>query len=127
MDVTGDVRVLVVDDDTASRLLSSAVIEAEGATVHEAVDGRQGLQQAFALLPHLIVTDVMMPVLDGFGFVDALRQDDRTAAIPLVFLSGETDPEIAVRARRAGALGYLTKPLDATLIGPLLAGAAAGA
>lgn len=105
-------RVLIVDDDPAIRMLCSVNLQIEGLPVLEAVDGEHGLEQARSERPDLVVTDVMMPGLDGFQLAEALRSDDRTRQIPLIFLSGEAGPANTERAHELGALAYLTKPFD---------------
>ena len=115
-------RVLVVDDDPAIRMLCAVNLEIEGLVVLEAADGRRALEQARYGHPDLVVTDVMMPGLDGFDLAEALRRDERTREIPLIFLSGEADPANADRARRLGALAYLTKPFDPPALASLVAG-----
>ena len=87
-------RVLVVDDDPAMRLLCAINLELEGLVVLEAEDGLSALARARAEKPDLVVTDVSMPRLDGFGLAEALRRDRRTRRIPLVFLSGETNVDL---------------------------------
>jgi CheY-like chemotaxis protein len=115
-------RVLVVDDDPAIRMLCAVNLEIEGLVVLEAADGRRALEQARYEHLDLVVTDVMMPGLDGFDLAEALRRDERTREIPLIFLSGEADPASADRARRLGALAYLTKPFDPPALASLVAG-----
>jgi len=116
-------RVLVVDDDPAIRLLCSINLQIDGFVVLEAEDGRRGLEQACSEHPDVIVTDVKMPGLDGFQLAEALRSNERTRQIPLIFVSGETDPANAGRARELGALAYLTKPFDPPALTSLVAGA----
>lgn len=116
-------RVLVVDDDPASRMLCSINLKCEGVVVLEAADGRRGLEQARSERPDLVVTDVRMPGLDGFQLAEALRRDERTRQIPLVFISAETEPANAARAHKLGALAYLTKPFDPPALASLVAGA----
>ncbi|MGZ4353116.1 MAG: response regulator [Gaiellaceae bacterium] len=115
-------RVLVVDDDPAIRMLCSVNLQLEGLVVLEATDGRHGLEQARSHRPDLVLTDVMMPGLDGFQFAEALRGDERTRRVPLIFLSGETDAAHEIRARELGALGYLTKPFDPAALASMIAG-----
>jgi CheY-like chemotaxis protein len=115
-------RVLIVDDDPAIRLLCAVNLEIEGLVVLEAADGKRGLEQARSERPDLVVTDVMMPGFSGFDLAEALRSDTRTRAIPLIFLSGEAEPANADRARRLGALAYLTKPFDPPALASLVAG-----
>ena len=115
-------RVLVVDDDPATRMLCSIHLQLEGFLVLEAADGRRGLARARAESPDLVLTDVMMPGLDGFQLAEALRRDERTREIPLIFLSGETTAADGVRAQELGALAYLTKPFDPSAVASLVAG-----
>jgi CheY-like chemotaxis protein len=114
-------RVLVVDDDSNARALCSINLLLEGVDVLEAEDGRRGLARARLESPDLVVTDVAMPGLDGFALAEALRHDDRTAGIPLIFLSGELDAENETRAHALGALAYVTKPFDPVAFARLVA------
>jgi two-component system chemotaxis response regulator CheY len=109
-------RVLIVDDDPAMRLLCTINLELEGLVVLEAADGLSALARARSEKPDLVVTDVRMPRLDGFGLAEALRRDRRTRRIPLVFLSGETNVTYEARAEKLGALAYLTKPVDPLML-----------
>jgi CheY-like chemotaxis protein len=118
-------RVLIVDDDPAIRLLCSINLEREGLVVFEAADGAAALARARSERPDLVLTDISMPQLDGFGLAEALRRDRRTRRIPLVFLSGDANAANEARAEKLGALAYLTKPFDpvtlASRIGEVLA------
>jgi CheY-like chemotaxis protein len=118
-------RVLVVDDDSNARALCSINLLLEGVDVLEAEDGRRGLARARLESPDLVVTDVAMPGLDGFELAEALRSDDRTAQIPLIFLSGELDAGHEARAHALGALAYVTKPFDPVAFARLVASALA--
>jgi CheY-like chemotaxis protein len=104
--------VLVVDDEPAIRELCSVWLRQSDIVVLEAPDGQQGLTQARSWIPDLIITDVSMPVLDGFRLATALRANERTARIPIIFLSGETSHENEVHGMDCGALAYLKKPFD---------------
>lgn len=106
-------RILVVDDDPAMRALCSALLEREGFEVVEAEDGRQALARAVSEPPDLVLCDISMPVLDGFGVAAALRENERTRHVPIVFLSGETEPEVEAHAYDAGAHGFFKKPFAA--------------
>ena len=114
--------VLIVDDDAATRMLCSVNLQLEGLRVLEAADGRHGLARAQDEQPDLVLTDVMMPGLDGFELAEALRRDNRTSLIPLIFLSGETTPTNEVRAQQVGALAYVRKPFDPLALASLVAG-----
>ena len=118
-------RVLVVDDDPNSRALCSINLLLEGLEVLEAEDGRRGLDRARLETPDLVVTDVAMPGLNGFELAEALRLDEGTAQIPLIFLSGEVDAGHQARAYSLGALAYVTKPFDPPAFAKLVAGALA--
>jgi CheY-like chemotaxis protein len=118
-------RVLVVDDDPNARTLCSINLLLEGLEVLEAEDGRRGLVRARLESPDLVVTDVAMPGLNGFELAEALRRDDNTARIPLIFISGEHDADNEARARSLGALAYVTKPFDPPALAELVASALA--
>jgi CheY-like chemotaxis protein len=115
--------VLIVDDDPATRALCSFNLQLEGLRVVEAEDGRDGLARARFEQPDLVLTDVMMPGLDGFQLAEALRLHEQTRHIPLIFLSGETTAHNAARATSLGALAYVTKPFDPSSLAALVKGA----
>jgi CheY-like chemotaxis protein len=118
-------RVLVVDDDSNTRALCSINLILEGLEVLEAEDGRRGLARARLETPDLVVTDVAMPGLNGFELAEALRRDESTAQIPLIFLSGELSADNEARAHALGALAYVTKPFNPAAFAKLIAGALA--
>jgi two-component system chemotaxis response regulator CheY len=105
--------VLTVDDSRTMRdMLNLALVEA-GYRVTQAVDGLHGLEMLRGEeTPHVIVTDLNMPKLDGFGFIEAVRRDARFRAIPILVLTTESDGEKKNRARQAGATGWIVKPFD---------------
>jgi CheY-like chemotaxis protein len=115
-------RVLIMEDDGSVRTLCSLVLEGAELSMLAASDGRVGLELARSERPDLIVMDVRMPGLDGFEFVEALRSDERTREIPVLFLSGETDFESRTRAYALGAAGYITKPFDPSVLASLVTG-----
>ncbi|MGD0722653.1 MAG: response regulator [Roseiarcus sp.] len=106
--------ILTVDDSRTMRdMLSLALIDA-GFRVTQAVDGMHGLEVLRAAeTPDVIVTDINMPKLDGFGFIEAVRRDARFRAIPILVLTTESDAAKKSRARKAGATGWIVKPFDA--------------
>ena len=105
-------RILVADDDADMRLYLRSCLRTlktgsyGSVRVHESTDGREALHLARALLPDLIVSDVVMPGLDGEALGNALKADARTAAIPILFISGEATPP-------KGGDGFLPKPFNA--------------
>ncbi len=105
--------ILTVDDSRTMRdMLKLALVDA-GYNVTQAVDGMHGLEVLRASeMPHVIVTDINMPKLDGFGFIEAVRKDARYRAIPILVLTTESDAAKKARARQAGATGWIVKPFD---------------
>ncbi len=109
---TGRPRVLVVDDNADVRDYVAQVLSAEY-DVSTAEDGEDGLAQALAAPPGLVLTDVMMPRLDGFGLLAALREDERTRDVPVVMLSARAGEDGTIEGLEAGADDYLAKPFAA--------------
>ncbi|NYF59761.1 SpoIIE family protein phosphatase [Micromonospora purpureochromogenes] len=107
----GAPTVLVVEDNVDLRAFLAGLL-APHYRVVTAVDGRDGLAQARALLPDLVLTDMMMPRLDGFGLLRELRADRHTATVPVIVLSARAGEEAAVEGLRAGADDYLAKPFS---------------
>jgi len=114
-------RVLIVDDDASVRLVCAVNLEAEGLHVLEAPGGLDALEQARRERPDLILTDVSMLRLGGFRLAERLRVDERTRAMPVIFLSGEVGHSNVRRARALGAVAYRTKPFDPHALAPFVA------
>ena len=109
---TGKPRVLVVDADPAIRLICTTWLTLDGYEVLEAANGQDALDLAFTSKPAVVLLDLSLPVLDGFGLADALRADERTRELPLVVITGETGPRVTRRVFDMGAAGFFTKPFD---------------
>jgi signal transduction histidine kinase len=105
-------RVLVVDDNADMRDYLHRLLSAEYEVIF-ASDGRKALAEAVAHPPDLVLSDIMMPDVDGFGLLEALRSDPRTRSVPLVFLSARAGDEASVTGMAAGADDYLVKPFAA--------------
>jgi DNA-binding response OmpR family regulator len=105
-------RVLIIDDEAPIRLLCRVNLEAEGMEVLEAPDGPSGLQAASEHAPDAILLDVMMPGLDGWRVAEKLLEDERTARIPIVFLTARADLRDRARGMDLGGLDYVTKPFN---------------
>jgi two-component system cell cycle response regulator DivK len=84
--------VLVIDDSEATRKLYALSLELEGYVVAQARDGQDGLQQARDLVPDIIITDLAMPIMDGWETIRRLRGDPRTRHIPIIACSGHHAP-----------------------------------
>jgi signal transduction histidine kinase len=104
--------VLVVDDNADLRDYVAGLL-ASAYDVATAADGLAALAAVRQRLPEIVVSDVMMPNLDGLGLVRELRADERTAAIPVILLSARTGDESAVEGLESGADDYLSKPFSA--------------
>jgi CheY-like chemotaxis protein len=110
-------RVLVVDDDPTIRSVVADVLEDEGYVVDTAGDGAQALQYARDAPPAAILLDLMMPVLDGWGFVDACRRDSICLGVPVVVMSAAHGlQEITKRLKQLGVRATLAKPFDAVAL-----------
>jgi PAS domain S-box-containing protein len=105
-------RVLVADDNADMRQYILRLL-AEQFEVEAVADGQEALAEARRQAPDLILTDVMMPQLDGFGLVRELRADPRTRALPVILLSARAGEESRVEGLEAGADDYLVKPFGA--------------
>lgn len=106
-------RVLVADDNADMREYLVRLLRSGGYEVDAVVDGRQALDSIRASLPDLVVSDVMMPRLDGLELVASLRTDPRTAAVPVLLLSARAGQEASIEGLQAGADDYLVKPFTA--------------
>lgn len=103
-------KILVIEDEVQSRNIFLECLEAEGFDTLCAENGRIGLQKAQDHLPDLVLCDVVMPELDGYGVITALRQDPVTAVIPFIFLTAKSTRTELRRGMDLGADDYLTKP-----------------
>lgn len=103
-------KILIAEDEPSLRQNLQWMLEMEGYEVLVAVDGRDALAQAKLTPPDLIITDVMMPNLDGFGLVKALRENTETATLPIIMLSAKADRNDVRTGMNLGADDYLTKP-----------------
>jgi DNA-binding response OmpR family regulator len=113
-------RVLVIDDEAPIRLLCRVNLEAEGMEVLEAADGPSGLETARGETPDVILLDVMMPGLDGWRVAEELLDDERTAAIPIVFLTARAELRDRARGIDLGGVDYVTKPFNPVELAPLV-------
>ncbi len=113
-------RVLVIDDEAPIRLLCRVNLEAEGMSVLEAGDGPSGLEAAQSEEPDVILLDVMMPGLDGWGVAEALLEDERTSSIPIIFLTARAEFRDRARGLDIGGVDYITKPFNPVELAPLV-------
>jgi CheY-like chemotaxis protein len=107
-------RILIVDDEPDVRFMMRLIFEGAGHQVTEARNGATGLKSVKAMPPDLVITDVMMPAMDGLELIKRLRSNPETAAIPILVVSGNSELATAANTR-------LSKPF---LAGELLSAAA---
>ena len=105
-------KVLTVDDSRTIRNMLLVTLNNAGFETIQAEDGVEGLEVLDQCNPDVIVTDINMPRLDGFGFIEGVRRNDKYRAIPILVLTTESDAEKKNRARQAGATGWIVKPFD---------------
>ncbi len=104
--------VLVVDDDPVILKLLEVNFEMEGFQVVRAADGAEGLKRAREVLPDIVVLDVMMPRMTGYEVAKALREDDVTAHIPIIFVTARAQSSDVEKGMELGVEDYVTKPFD---------------
>lgn len=103
--------VLVVEDNPDMRAYIKNSLEPQY-QVEEAVNGEQGVRKALKIVPDLIVSDIMMPKMDGNGLTKILKNDERSSHIPIILLTAKAEQESKLDGLRIGADAYLTKPFD---------------
>lgn len=104
-------RILIADDKASSRELVRTVLEHCGYEVFEAADGAEALEQAHVRHPELILLDLQMPAVDGFGVVERLRSEASFDTTPIVALTANAMQGDREKALAAGFSGYITKPI----------------
>ncbi|HEY7037198.1 MAG TPA: sigma-54 dependent transcriptional regulator [Methylomirabilota bacterium] len=103
-------HILIVDDEEDSRSALQTILGTWGYATDGASEGREALQKASTMRPSLVITDLVMPDMDGLALLDALQQE--LPRVPVIILTGQASVDTAVSAMRQGAYDYLTKPVD---------------
>ena len=104
--------ILLIEDDIVLRENTKELLELSDYNVNTAANGKLGLQAAIATLPDIIVCDIMMPELDGYGVLEGLSKQDSTMHIPFIFLSAKTERHDVRKGMDLGADDYITKPFS---------------
>jgi DNA-binding response OmpR family regulator len=107
--------ILVVEDSAAMRMYIRETLE-PGYTVVTAADGREGMQKAQEVIPDLIISDIMMPEVDGLELCRMLKNDVKTSHIPIVLLTAKASEENILQGLKTGADDYITKPFSTKLL-----------
>ncbi len=105
-------NILAIDDSRTMRDMLRFALSDAGFEVCLAEDGQQGLDALTDFTPDVIITDINMPVMDGFGLIEGVRKMDELRAVPILVLTTESSQELKQRARTAGATGWIVKPFD---------------
>ena len=105
-------QLLLVDDEPGLRQAVQAYLEDDGFTVHVASNAQEGWDLLQRILPDLVISDVMMPQVDGFQFLKQLREDTRFQSLPVVFLTARGMTTDRIQGYNAGCDAYLSKPFD---------------
>ncbi len=105
-------RVLLVEDAPFLRYAFGRLLRLHGYEVMEANDGREALACVAQSRPQLVVTDLMMPVMDGVELIRRLRENPETADLPVVAITADATSQAEAEARKAGAVDFIAKPID---------------
>jgi CheY-like chemotaxis protein len=109
-------RILVIDDERTVAHVMRLLLEQRGHEVLVAEDGSRGLALAQRQTPDVILLDLMMPIMDGFATLDALRSNARTTPIPVVIVTALQPDQVEQRCYSLGARAYVRKPFDAGIL-----------
>ena len=106
--------ILVVDDSESIRELVGKILENADYRVYKSINGRDALDTLAEMdhLVSLIITDLFMPVMDGFGFINEIRNDEKYKFTPILMLTTESNMEKKLEAKKAGVTGWMVKPFE---------------
>src|SRR5690554_6939715 len=104
--------ILIIEDNFEVRENTAEILELSDYNVLTATNGKEGVALAKSKLPDLIICDIMMPELDGYGVLHILNKDPKTIGIPFIFLTAKAEKDDFRKGMNLGADDYLTKPFD---------------
>ena len=105
-------KIVLIEDQDEVRENTAEILELDGYKVYTAENGKAGVALAIREKPDLIICDIMMPVLDGYGVLHTLSKNKETAGIPFIFLTAKTEKSDFRKGMEMGADDYVTKPFD---------------
>ncbi len=105
-------RILIVDDSESIRELVGSSLRDLGYKVYAGINGKDAFDQLKTIDVDLIITDLNMPVMDGFMLVQAVRKDPKNKFLPILILTTESEAKKRERAKNEGATGWIVKPFD---------------
>jgi DNA-binding response OmpR family regulator len=106
------IQILIIEDNEDIRESTSEILELANYQVYQASNGKQGIDLAIKHIPDVILCDIMMPELDGYGVLHLLNKREDTALIPFIFITAKADRMEIRKGIEMGADDYLTKPYD---------------
>lgn len=112
--------ILVADDDLGTRLAITDYLEIAGYSVLQADNGQEALKLVEQYQPHLVVTDISMPQMDGYQFVQELRRHPNSRLLPVVFLTARNDSQHRIQGYQTGCDVYLSKPFELQELGAIV-------
>ena len=107
-------KILLIEDNDDIRNNTAEILELSNYQVIVAEDGKKGVEKALEHIPDLIICDIMMPGLDGYGVLHAVHKNDAIRNIPFIFLTAKTERGDFRKGMELGADDYITKPFDGT-------------
>ncbi|MBC7736904.1 MAG: response regulator [Candidatus Saccharibacteria bacterium] len=105
-------KVLAIDDSRTIRELLRVAMEGAGFAYTSACDGVEGVARFSEVVPDVVITDINMPNMDGYGVIEAIRGGTLESKVPILVLTTESGDKLKARARAAGATGWIVKPFD---------------
>ena len=105
-------KILAIDDSRTIREMLRMALSKADFDVHLAEDGEEGVKVFRSLSPDIVITDINMPKMDGFGVITSIRSGDISSSVPILVLTTESAQDLKDRARTAGATGWIVKPFD---------------
>jgi two-component system cell cycle response regulator DivK len=111
-----DVRILYIEDNEGNRMLVRRILEVEGYSIEEAIDGQTGLEMAAQMKPDLILLDINLPEIDGYDLARRFRSTPGLQDVPILAVTANVMHGDRERTLEAGCDGYIQKPIDVDLL-----------